>query len=114
MRGTLLVGPKAQRHQAADNALTTREWKQLPQLLANADLVLLQADNHNIVYVIDIGGGEVIKVAVRADRVTHAKLGLDDVATAFKVPRENIGQSVQAGFYKVVRGAGFEPDNMSP
>lgn len=110
MRDSLLVSPKAQRHQAAGNALTVTEWKRLPQMLSAPDLVLLEG-GRTLLYVTDIGSGMVIKIAVRADRATYTKQGVDDVATASKVARGNIEEGIQNGMYEIVRGAGFEPDN---
>lgn len=91
----LLVGKKAQRHQAAGNALSMEQWISLPDELVYASWYL-DTRSGNLAAVIDNGSGKVIKA------LFDPKSGTMD--TAFTVTAEDITSAVNGGIWKTLGG----------
>ena len=96
----LLVGKKAQRHGDADNALTTQEWMQLPQLIAQAQQVVWDVKNESMLYILPALNktydNEVIKLSIR----TYAAM---EIVSIFKIQNDVIEGSLQSGVYEKIR-----------
>lgn len=102
----LIAGLKAERHEAAGNALTREEWLKLPVLLARPAAVLYQVDRGTLLYVMDAldASGRRIKVAVEAARVEKGIEPAEMVRTAFKVDPITLRDAVKGGRMELVRG----------
>lgn len=98
-----IAGKKAKRHEKAGNALTTAEWKTLPERIHNAEQVLWDVKNQALVYVLADTSGMTTKVAVRFARSQYGKERVDDTATVFKVAAYNIIEGIARGDYRIVR-----------
>lgn len=102
-RNSLIVGQKAARHEAAGNALTTTEWKTLPERIHNAEQVLWDVKNQTLMYVLSDSADMATKVVVRFAKSRYGKELVDDAATVFKVPQVSIRDGLISGLYKEVR-----------
>jgi len=103
VRHNLLSGDKAARHLNAGNALTAAEWQKLPQRLANPKMVLWDTDKRNVLYVLDSDDGSASKLVVRSNRIQAGAVKVDDAATVFKVPQQNIADGLNDGTYQKIR-----------
>ncbi len=81
----LLVGPKAQRHAVAGNALTPEEWKQIPLLIAAPAAVLYDTLNGTLLYVLPSQDGRKTKIVVEGGRIDRKGGAQESVRAAFKV-----------------------------
>lgn len=102
-RDEVIAGVKARRHQAVGNALTLEEWKQLPLRMAQAELVLWDASDNVLIYVLPADDDRVIKVVVRFGKNRYGSIAVDDIASAFKVKTEDIRSGINSGAYLEVR-----------
>ena len=97
----LLVGPKAKRHVADGNALTTAEWKRVPVLLAEPEAVLYDKLNQTLLYVLPSQDGRKTKIVVEGGRIERKREAYDSVRSAFKVKASDLlGQQ-----FEVLRGS---------
>lgn len=81
----LLVGPKAGRHDAAGNALSAEEWKQVPRLLAAPEAVLYDRVNGTLLYVLPSQDGRKTKIVIEGGRIERKREAYESVRAAFKV-----------------------------
>ncbi|MFZ1573718.1 MAG: phage minor head protein [Chromatiaceae bacterium] len=81
----LLVGPKAGRHEAAGNALSAEEWKQVPRLLAAPEAVLYDRVNGTLLYVLPSQDGRKTKIVIEGGRIERKRDAYESVRAAFKV-----------------------------
>ncbi len=102
----LIVGPKAERHEAKGDALTREEWLKLPVLLARPAAVLYQVDRGTLLYIMDAldASGRRIKLAVEAARLEKGIEPAEMVRTAFKVSPITLRDAVKGGRMELVRG----------
>lgn len=87
----LVRGPKQQRHERAQNALTVAEWRALPTLLAAPQRLFLDLKNTALLYL--SSGPAVAKVAVR---LNLGSAGAAKVVSAFKVSEVDVASAVKA------------------
>lgn len=102
VQDALIGGAKARRHTAAANALTTNEWRSLPEGFARPERVLWDMRNRTLLYVFQSEDGRASKVAVRFARLDYAGQPVDDAATVFKVAASNIEEGIASGMYTPV------------
>ena len=96
----LLVGPKAKRHVADGNALTTAEWKRVPVLLAEPEAVLYDKLNRTLLYVLPSQDGRKTKIVVEGGRIERKREAYESVRSASKVSVNNLRQAQ----YDLLRG----------
>lgn len=107
----LLVGKKAQRHEADGNALSVEEWKAVPENLANPETVLFDVKNQSVLYVYG-SGDKLAKLAVAIDFKLKAKAantsGLPNkvnvIRSGFKVKIEDLTHHTKNGDYLIIKG----------
>lgn len=85
-------GAKQARHVAAGDALTTEEWKALPDLLANPEAILFDTEDAALVYVGRADGDRRKKIVLVLDFIYQRKTQLNLVRTGFKVDAQALGQ----------------------
>jgi len=90
-----LAGVKGQRHLAAGNALSTDEFKNLPQWFAAppaGSLLLWDSKERIFLYLMPTGdgSGDFYKLAVRFKRATYSKRDIDDAATVFRIKAADV------------------------
>lgn len=82
----LIVGRKAERHEAQGNALTPEEWKSLPDALENERRCYFDREKQNLLYVLPSADERQVKLAVEVDFVIGRKKTTLNLARAgFKV-----------------------------
>ncbi len=69
----LIVGRKAERHEAQGNALTPEEWKSLPDALENERRCYFDREKQNLLYVLPSADERQVKLAVEVDFVIGRK-----------------------------------------
>lgn len=100
----LLVGKKAQRHDAAGDALTEEEWLNLFDALANPLQVLYDVNTGKLLYVLPAADGRAQKIAVEFDFQVKKREGtLNMIVSAFKPLLEKIEGAVVGGLLQVVK-----------
>ncbi len=99
----LMVGTKAERHEASADALTQAEWASLPQTLADPKAVLYDNETGNLLYVTDAASDpRVQKMVVQMDFVSKKpKRKINMARTAFKVD----ATALKRKKYQVIRGS---------
>lgn len=102
-RDNIVAGKKATRHETAGNALSSSEWKALPERIHNAEQVLWDVENQTLLYVLADTSDMTTKVVVRFAKSRYGKELVDDAATVFKVPQVSIRDGLASGLYKEVR-----------
>ena len=99
----LAVNPKNIRHQKAGNALTKKEWLELPRMLQSSKTeVYYQVNRCNLLYFYPKKGSKGIKVVIRLNR-NYKSMIVNDIATAFKVETKDIIGGVKGGLLKKIR-----------
>ncbi|WP_413672272.1 phage minor head protein [Massilia cellulosiltytica] len=100
----LLVGKKAQRHDAAGDALTDEEWLGLFDTLANPLQVLYDVNTGKLLYVLPAADGRAQKLAVEFDfQVKKREGALNMIVSAFKPLLEKIEGAIVGGLLQVVK-----------
>ncbi|OON62295.1 hypothetical protein B0920_02110 [Massilia sp. KIM] len=100
----LLVGKKAQRHEAAGDALTPEEWLDLFDALANPLQVLYDVNSGKLLYVLPAGDGRAQKLAVEFDFQIKKRDGLlNMIVSAFKPLLDKIEGGIVGGLLQVVK-----------
>jgi hypothetical protein len=100
----LLVGKKAQRHDAAGDALTDEEWLGLFDTLANPLQVLYDVNTGKLLYVLPAADGRAQKLAVEFDFQVKKREGtLNMIVSAFKPLLEKIEGAIVGGLLQVVK-----------
>jgi hypothetical protein len=103
----LMVGRKADRHQAKGDALAPEEWAAMPQGLADGlEAVLYDTETGNLLYVMPSREDpRKIKAVVQPDFVTKKpKTRVNMARSASKIPVGDLKGGVKGGKYQVVRG----------
>ncbi|WP_297572594.1 phage minor head protein [uncultured Deefgea sp.] len=99
----MFVGPKAERHARAGNALTRAEWIALPDDLTNAQ-VLWDTKNQTLLYVVPSQDGRESKLVIAFNRFNKpTDLSKNQAASAFKVTAADIESGIKNGQYERVR-----------
>ncbi len=103
----LMIGKKAQRHEAAGDALTQAEWLAIPEGIANPTAVLYDNETGNLLYVMDAGSDpRVQKLVVQMDFVAKKqKRTINMARSGFKIKSEDLKAGIKGGRYAPVRGA---------
>lgn len=100
----LIVGKKAARHQAAGDALSTADWRELPSLLADPDQVLYDTSSGKLLYISASTDPTVAKLAVEFDYKLKKNKGETNLlVSAFKVMGDAIKAGIAGGIYEVVK-----------
>jgi hypothetical protein len=100
----LLVGRKAQRHDAAGDALTDDEWRGLFDALASPQQVLYDTNSGKLLYVLPADDGRAQKLAVEFDFQVKRRDGvLNMIVSAFKPLAEDILGGIVGKLYEVVK-----------
>ena len=82
----LIVGRKAERHEAQGNALTPEEWKSLPDALENERRCYFDREKQNLLYVLPSAGERQVKLAVEVDfMVKNQKRVINLARAGFKI-----------------------------
>lgn len=99
----LMIGKKAQRHQAAGDALTQDDWLALPDGITNPKAVLYDNETGNLLYIMDsLGDPGVQKLVVQMDFVTKKpKRKINMARTVFKINQMALENETR---YRLVRG----------
>lgn len=101
---SLIVGKKAQRHQAAGDALLPEDWANLPDMLANPEQILYDTVSGKLIYVAPSGGSETPKLAVEFDyRLKKDKGQTNMLVSAFKVSKDALIGWIMGKLYEVVK-----------
>ncbi len=98
----LLLGPKAQRHAAAQDALSAAEWRALPALLDAPELVLMQA-NGKLLYVVSLPGDAAMKISVELDYALRKGARMNMIVSAYRQRSSDIEGAIRGGLLKEVR-----------
>lgn len=100
----LLVGRKAQRHDAAGDALTDQEWRGLFDALAKPLQVLYDTNSGKLLYVLPAEDGRAQKLAVEFDFQVKKRDGmLNMIVSAFKPLLDKIEGGIVGGLLEVVK-----------
>ena len=100
----LLVGKKAQRHDAAGDALTEEEWLNLFDALATPLQGLSDVNPGKLLYVWPAAAGRAQKLAVEFDfQVKKREGALNMIVSAFKPLLEKIEGAIVGGLLQVVK-----------
>jgi hypothetical protein len=100
----LIVGKKAQRHQAAGDALTAQEWASLPDLLANPAQVLYDTQSGKLLYIVDAADPRQGKLAVEFDyKLKKDKGETNMLVSAFKILAESVVAGITGGLFAVIK-----------
>jgi SPP1 gp7 family putative phage head morphogenesis protein len=109
----LLRGPKAARHEAAGNALSTDDWRALPARLRNPEAVLLDRVDGKLLYVFGAGtapgsAATAAKIVVEVERMDTPSPGrgaekraMNSIRTGFRVQPADL----RVSRYELVRGS---------
>lgn len=100
MDDRLIVGKKADRHEAADDALTLQEWETLPKLMREPEAVLWDKQKQNFLYVLPSATDKHVKIVVEPGMGLKGK-ALNAVRAAFRVQGDTLKDRTS---YQVVRG----------
>ena len=100
----LIIGVKADRHQAAGNALSADEWARLPDMLANPDQILYDTRSGALLYIVAAGDPLQGKLAVKFDyRLRKEKGNINRLVSAFLVQAAAISGDIVGGVLQVVK-----------
>jgi hypothetical protein len=104
VQDSLLVGKKAQRHEAAGDALTEEEWRGLFDALASPLQVLYDVNSGKLLYVLPAADGRAQKLAVEFDFQVKKRDGvLNMIVSAFKPLLEKIEGGIVGGLLQVIK-----------
>jgi hypothetical protein len=98
----LLLGPKAQRHADAQDALSAAEWRALPALLDTPERVLMQA-NGKLLYVVSLPGDAAMKISVELDYALRKGARMNMIVSAYRQRSSDIEGAIRGGLLKEVR-----------
>lgn len=106
LRPGLVVGPKADRHESAGNALSPEQWLTLPRLFRNAQAIYLDRKTGALVYVLP-GEGRQPQLAVRVDYLTKVRRSEDPsllnmVVSAFLAKVDDILGRSRGGLLELI------------
>lgn len=97
----LIVGKKARRHEEAGDALTPEEWRDLAASIENAEAVLYDTVNDNVLLVAPSADGRRIKVAVAINYLRKGNAVENSTRSVFKVKAQALRDRRR---YRVIRG----------
>lgn len=98
----LIVGKKARRHLASNDALSEIEWRALPDAIANPTGVLWDTVNKKLLYVVaDPEGDKGMRLVVEPEFLVKGKQKINAVRSAFRV---GINELKDTRRYELVRG----------
>jgi hypothetical protein len=101
----LLIGPKADRHSNAGDALTAKQWLLLPQLLKHPKAVLLDRKTGNLILMID-GDDANGQLALALDyAVKKPKSVVNLVVSAYRPNQDSLRGRVNAGLLDLILGS---------
>ena len=100
----LPFGAKQARHQAAANALTMDEWRNLPAILNQPGAIYYDTRNNTLIFVAEEIGPA--KLAIEFDPVRSEKAGANLVLTTFRVDDVSIAAEVKGGQWEIVKVSG--------
>lgn len=98
----LILGPKARRHERAQDAFTAAEWRSLPTLLDEPEQVLMQRDG-KLLYVVALPGDAAQKVAVELDYAVRRGVRMNMIVSAYRQRATDIAGAIRGGLLEVVR-----------
>lgn len=99
-----IVGPKATRHAAKGDALSTQVWERLPELLAEPLAVLLDTGSGNLVYVLPDRSARRGQVVVEFDYLRRESAGNNVVVSGYRPLLKDITDRVGSGDLVLIRG----------
>ena len=92
------------RHQAAGDALTPDEWRQLVTIIANPEQVLFDTRSGKLLFVAQSNDPRRIKIAVEFDfQQKRQKGAVNLIVSAFKPQPDSIDGGIRGGVYEVVK-----------
>lgn len=100
----LIVGAKARRHTAAGDALTSAEWRKLPDMLETPTQTLFDTRSGKLLYIYTVKGTNNAKIAVEFDYQQKREKGaVNRVVSAFKTEQAAIDAEIKGGHYEIVK-----------
>ncbi len=104
IRDGLVIGKKAERHAAAGDALSDREWLSLPEILDDPAGILFDRRSGKLLYLADAADSRTLKLALEFD--FHIKKGHQStnlLVSAFKTHAADLEGMIKGGIYEVVK-----------
>lgn len=97
----LPFGAKQARHQAAGNALSFVEWRNLPTWLSQPGAIYYDTRNDTLIFVAEEKGPA--KIAIEFDPQRSERAGMNLILTTFRVDDVSIAAEVKSGDWQVVK-----------
>lgn len=104
IRDGLVIGKKAERHAAAGDALSEREWLSLPEILDDPAGILFDRRSGKLIYLADAADSHTLKLALEFDfQIKKAHQSTNLLVSAFKAHAADLEGMIKGGIYEVVR-----------